>query len=348
MTNKHIVITRKGGPEVLELIEGEVREPEPGQVRVRIQATGVAFADVLMRYGVYPGTPKPPFTPGYDIAGTIDKLGAGVTGFEVGQPVVALTVRGGYAEFICLPADELVAAPAGLDPAESASIVLNYVTAYQLLHRFAEAKRGERVLVHGAAGGVGTALLQLGQLAGLEMYGTASKAKHPVVADAGAAPIDYRAESFRERLAELAPGGVDVVFDGVGGANFWHSYRSLRAGGRLVAYGVQAAIHGSRASIPTLAASMTLLGLLRAIPDGRRARFYSVADEKRKHPDEFRKDLGEVLRLLADGAIRPVIAQRLPLAEASRAHELIENARVAGKIVLVCNGTDAAATTAGV
>lgn len=336
MKYKHIVVTRTGAPEVLELVEDELAGPEAGEVRVKIRAAGVAFADVLMRYGVYPGTPKPPFAPGYDIAGTIDKLGVAVTGFEVGQPVVALTVRGGYAQYTSLPAEELVPAPAGLDPAESVSVVLNYVTAFQLLHRFARVQCGERVLMHGAAGGVGTALLQLGKRAGLEMYGTASKAKHGVVADTGATPIDYRAGSFRERLVELAPSGVDVVFDGVGGVNFWHSYRSLRAGGRLVAYGMQAAIRGLRASIPTLVASMTLLGMLRAIPDGRRVRFYSVTDEKRRHPDEFRQDLAEVLRLLADGEIRPVIAERLPLSEAAHAHELIENSRVAGKIVLIC------------
>ncbi len=343
MKYKHVVVTRRGAPEVLRLVEDELEDPAAGEVRVKIQASGVAFADVLMRYGVYPGTPKPPFTPGYDIAGTIDRLGPGVSGFEVGQPVVALTIRGGCAQYINLVAEELVAAPPGLDPNETTSIVLNYVTAYQLLHRFAAVKRDERVLVHGAAGGVGTALLQLGNLVGLEMYGSASKRKLGVVAAAGAEPIDYQAANFRAQLAKLAPSGVDVVFDGVGGRNFWHSYRSLRSEGRLIAYGVQSAIHDSRASMPTLAASMALLGLLRAVPDGRKVRFYSVADEKRERPEEFRRDLIELLDLLAKREIRPVIAECIPLEEAGRAHELIESGAVAGKIVVVCNGVTTAA-----
>jgi len=342
MKYKHVVVTRRGAPEVLRLVEDEIEDPAAGEVRVKIQASGVAFADVLMRYGVYPGTPKAPFTPGYDIAGTIDRLGTDVSGFEVGQSVVALTIRGGYAQYANIPAEELVAVPAGLDPGESTSIVLNYVTAYQLLHRFAAIKRGERVLVHGAGGGVGTALLQLGNLVGLEMYGSASKHKLGVVADAGAEPIDYQAANFRAQLAKLAPSGVDVVFDGVGGSNFWHSYRSLRSGGRLIAYGVQSAIHDLRASMPTLAASMALLGLLRAVPDGRKVRFFSVADEKRERPEEFRSDLIELLDLLAKREIRPIIAERLPLEEAGRAHELIESGAVAGKIVLVCNGVTTA------
>lgn len=337
MKNNQVTVTRKGGPEVLEIVEGKAAEPQSGEVRVKIQATGVAFADVMMRYGLYPGAPKPPFVLGYDIAGIVDKVGAEITDFAVGQAVVALTVRGGNAQYICLRAEELVPAPPGLDPAESTSVVLNYVTAYQLLHRHAHVKRGERVLIHSAAGGVGTALLQLARHAGLECFGTASASKHDIVKKEGATPIDYKTKDFEVAVKQWAKGGVDAVFDGIGGTNLRRSYRCLRKGGRLVSYGFQSSLNNGRTSMMTLVSGMVVLGFLGLIPDGRKAVFYSITDEKKKHENWFREDLIAVLGLLADGKIHPVIAQRLPLLEAVRAHEIIENGSMAGKVVLLCD-----------
>jgi NADPH:quinone reductase-like Zn-dependent oxidoreductase len=181
MTYQHILVTRHGGSEVLQLAEDHLPEPQTGEVRVKILACGVAFTDILIREGLYPGIPKVPFSPGYEIVGVVDKLGAEVDTVELGQRVTALTIVGGYSEYICLPAAELVPVPAEVDTSEAACLVLQYVTAYQLLYRIAEVKPGNRVLIHGAAGGVGTALLELGKLLDLQMYGTASKAKHELV-----------------------------------------------------------------------------------------------------------------------------------------------------------------------
>lgn len=215
--------------------------PAAGEVRVQALAAGVGFPDVLMREGTYPGGPRPPFTPGYDLVGRVDALGAGVVTPRLGQMVAALTVWGSYAQYVCLPATGLVPVSPGLDPTEAVALVLNYTTAYQILRRVARARRGERALVHGAAGGVGAAALQLGRLAGLELYGAAAGADCDLVAELGAIPIDYRREDFVARIHALTGDGVDVVLDGIGGPVSLRSYRTLRRGRRLVLFGHYAA-----------------------------------------------------------------------------------------------------------
>src|SRR5215204_7093510 len=213
---KRVVVGRVGGPEVLELREGKLPEPGLGEVRVRILATGVSYADLLMREGVHPEAPRPPFTPGWDLVGVVDKLGVGAYALEPGQMVAALPVWGANAEYICLPQEELVPVPGGVDPAEALVVVFNYATAYQMMRRTARVRPGQRVLIHAAAGGIGTALLQLGGLVDLEMYGTASAAKGELVSGLGATPIDYHNVDFAEEIRRLTgDGGVDVVFDGI-------------------------------------------------------------------------------------------------------------------------------------
>jgi NADPH:quinone reductase-like Zn-dependent oxidoreductase len=333
--NARVVITGLGGPEVLKWVEEYLPTPRAGEVRVRILAAGVAFADVLMRRGLYPGTPKFPFAPGYDIVGEVDALGDGVSHFKIGQRVAALTMIGGYSGYTVVPASRLVPVPNGLDPAEAVSLVLNYVTAHQMLHRVAKLREGQRVLIHAAAGGVGTAALQLGELAGFEMFGTASKPKHALVASLGATPIDYRSENFVARLRELAPGGVDAVLDPIGGKNWWASYGCLRKGGALVCYGSQAALSEGK-----LAAGFgfATLGLVKILPDGKRASWYNVKSLSDTSPEMFREDLTRLFDLLCQQKIRPVIAGRFPLREAARANELLEKAQLSGKLVLLCQG----------
>jgi NADPH:quinone reductase-like Zn-dependent oxidoreductase len=331
--NGRVIITALGGPEVLKYVEEDLPEPGPGEVRVKVLAAGVSFADVLMRYGLYPGAPPPPFTPGYDIVGEVDALGSASSSYQPGQRVGAMIVRGGYSQFVVVPEEYLFPVPGEVDPAEAVSIILNYGTAYQMLHRIARASKSQRILIHGGAGGVGTALLQLGAIAGLTMYATASKPKHELISSFGGVPIDYHAEDFTNRIRELTGDGVDCVFDAVGGMNWWRSYRVLRKGGILVCYGASTAVvHGKLAG----AGSFVLLGILQAIPDGRRCEWFNITSLRKQHPDWLRQDLAILYDLLAKRKLQPVIAARLPLREAAQANQWLENSKVSGKIVLLC------------
>jgi len=273
-----------------------------------------------------------------DIVGQVDALGAGASGFTPGDIVAALPIVGGYSEFVFLAPEELVAVPEHVDPIEAVCLPLNYVTAHQMLHRAASIQAGERILIHSAAGGVGTALAQLGRLAGLEMYGTASLAKHPTLSSLGVTPIDYRSADFVAECLEHEPAGLDAVFDGVGGMHLLRSLRVLRREGRLVAYGLGSTSVEGRPS--PLRMALTALGWLsafacNAIPRYKRLRLYSIQMKKRREPELFRADLAELLGLLAERRITPLVAVRLPLPEASRAHELLASGTTQGKIVLI-------------
>ncbi|MFB2979271.1 medium chain dehydrogenase/reductase family protein [Microseira sp. BLCC-F43] len=337
MNYKQVIITRHGGSEVLQLVENEIPEPSAGEVRVKILATVASFTDILIREGLYPGVPKPPFSPGYEIVGIVDKLGDGVSNFELGQRVVALTIVGGYSEFICIAATELILVPESVDAGEAVCLPLHYVTAYQMLHRIAAVKSNERILIHGAAGGVGTALLQLGKLAGLQMYGTASKSKHQLISSLGGIPIDYKNEDFVQTIRTLTSDGVDVVFDPIGGGHLLNSYKTMRRGGRLISYGVSAALAVKQGRFLIAASTFALLPLLQIIPDNRKAVWYNIEALKKQHPNWFREDLTKLLNLLAQKQINPIIAERLPLAEVARAHVLLEKSAVSGKLILICN-----------
>ena len=338
--NRRVVVPRFGGPEVLAIIEEPIPEPGPGEVRVKIAAAGVGYPDILIREGTYPGGPKPPFTPGYEFIGTVDKLGAGASGFELGQRVGAITVYGSHADYLCVPEWWLVPVPERLDPAEAAIVVFNYVTAYQMLHRTAQVREGERALVHGAAGGVGTAILQLGRLAGLELYGTGSGTQMGVISALGATPIDYAKASFVERIRELTGDGVDVVLDGIGGRVALGSYRALRRGGRLVMYGHYGTTIGGRKSGRRIAVFYLVGALVFAgniLPNGKRVLAFQVAKLRDRHPEWFREDATTLFELLAERKIEPIVAARIPLPEARRAHENLGRGGVIGKQVFVCD-----------
>src|SRR5437764_10324945 len=245
---KRVVVDHYGGPEVLRVMEEDDPRPGVGEVRVRVLAAGVSFTDSQLRAGTYLGVPKPPFTPGYELVGVVEELGPGCSRLREGDRIAALTVWGAYAERVCVPEADAVEVPEDLDPAEVVSLVLTYVTAYQVLHRVAMVKSGETVLVHGAAGRVGTAVLELGALAGLRLYGTASARDRATVEQLGAVAIDYRNEDFVARVRELPDKGVDVVLDGLGGALSVRSFRALRPGGRLVVFGYSSALTQGRRS----------------------------------------------------------------------------------------------------
>jgi NADPH:quinone reductase-like Zn-dependent oxidoreductase len=339
-----IIVTHYGGPDALQVVEDECPEPKRGEVRVRVLAAGVSLPDLMKREGIHPETPPLPFTPGWDLVGVVDRLGPGIFGIEPGQIVAALPISGGYSEFVCLPRRELVPVPSGLDAAEAVSLVLNYVTAYQTLHRSARVRPGQRVLIDGAAGGVGSALLQLGRLAALEMYGTCSSQKASAVSDLGGIPIDYRHLDFVEEIHRLTREGVDAVFDGIGGSHIWRSREALRHGGRVVAYGLTASLRGGRLASGRRARrhrfrAIAICGLYIAggllLPSRRRVVPYSIQWLKRLKPALFRQDLIALFELLQQKKIKPLIAQRLPLTEARHAHELLGRGGVTGKIVLV-------------
>ena len=338
MKYSHVLLTHFGKPaDAFKMVQDDLPEPSEGQVRVKILATGVAYADVMMRRGIYPGAPPLPYTPGYDMVGVIDAVGAGVKAFSTGQMVAALTFFGSYSQYICLSTDFLVVVPEGVDPVEASCLPLNYLTAYQLLHRTAKVKSGQSILVYGAAGGVGTALLQLGRLAGLQVYGTASSSKQELLTQLGATPIDYKKEDVVARVRALTGSGVDVVFDGIGGAHLTQSFQALHRGGQLISYGLSSIPDGvnfTGAVVRFMIPHVLRIALLSALPNGKRV---IVNTFDKKHPERTREDLGVLLELLSQGKIAPIIGKRLPLEEVATAHELLEHAQVQGKLVLLPN-----------
>lgn len=345
MRHKRVVVTQYGGPEVLTIIEGEIPAPKPGEVRIEILAAGVSLPDVLARVGVHPETPRVPYTPGWDLVGTVDQLGQRVAGFELGQTVAAMPIHGCYAQYICLPQSKLVPVPAGLDPAEAVAVILNYITAYQMLHRSAKARPGQRMLIHGAAGGVGSAMLQLAKLAGVQMYGTCSTNAFAVVREMGGIPIDYKNADFVNEIHRLTGEGVDALFDGIGGDNLWRSRNALREGGLVVTYGFQSKMRGGRMvsrreGRHPIRESAELGGYVVRNwfrPGRKRMVPYSIQWLMWIKPAWFRNDLLTLLDLLKKGKIKPLIAQRLPLEDAQRAHEMLGQGGVLGKIVLLPN-----------
>ena len=348
MRHTRIIVTHYGGPDALRVVEEECPEPTAGEVRVKVLTAGVSLPDLMMREGIHPETPSLPFTPGWDLVGMVDRIGAGLSGTEPGQVVAALPIHGAYAQFVCLPPGGLVPVPPGLDAAEAVSLILNYVTAYQMLHRTAKVRSGQRALIHGAAGGVGSALLQLGRLAGLELYGTCSSRGASVVADLGGAPIDYQQCDFVREIHRLTGEGVDVVFDSLGGAHIWRSRQALRPGGTVVAYGLTGSLRGGRLASGRPGRrrrfrSVAIFGVYIAggwlLPGRRRVVPYSIQWLKRLRPAWFRQDLSALFDLLRAQKIKPLIAQRFPLIEARQAQELLGKGGVTGKIVLMCHST---------
>ena len=346
MKHTRIIVTHYGGPDALEAIEEECPVPKRCEVRVKVLAAGVSLPDIMAREGIHPETPRVPFTPGWDLVGVVDRLGDDVTGMQPGGIVAAMPISGAYAEFICLHQNELVPVPSGLDPAEAVSLILNYITAYQMMHRSAGVKSGQRVLIHGAAGGVGTALLQLGRLAGLEMYGTCSSRGASAVSELGGVPIDYQHQDFVQVVHRLTSDGVDVVFDSIGGTHIWRSRKALRPGGIVVAYGLTSSLSGGRLASGRSGrrnrfSGIAIFALYIAggwlLPGRKRVVLYSIQWLKRLRPKLFRQDLIALFDLLQQRKIKPLIAQRFPLAEARSAHELLGKGGVIGKIVLVCN-----------
>ena len=327
MRYQSVIVAKRGGPDALQAIENDLRPPAEGEARVRILATPVCGPDVQARYGQTPIAPKIPFVPGYAILGVVDVVGSGVTKVTVGDTVAALTVFGGYAEYITLDEDLLIPVPDALDPAEAVTLILNYIVAYQTLHRSAKVKTGDTALIIGASGGVGTALLQLGQLAGLNMFGIASTAKHGILIEYGATPIDYHTQDFVEVIRQAEPDGIDAVFDGMVWGYLDRGFSLLRRGGTWVQYGNPLSFSG----LLRLLARLILLNLW---PDGRSLKLYGTTTSKFGR-SRFVEDWDTLFRLLAEGKIEPIITAKFPILEAAQANALLESGTVTGNLVLV-------------
>jgi NADPH2:quinone reductase len=331
LRNRVVQVRRFGGPDALEVVDAPLPTAGRGEVRVRVLASALQYTDVLIRRHLYPQTAarRPPFVLGYDVVGEIDQLGEGVRALRVGDRVADLTVVGSNAAYRTLRADRVAQVPAGLDAAEAATLILSWTTAYQLLHRAARLQRGQRVLVHAAAGAVGQALLALGRLAGLELWGAARGDHGALIRELGATPIDYRREDFTRVL----PGGFDVVFDGIGEDGYRRSFAALKQGGLLCAYGYSAGVQAQRRML-TILMWIARLYLWRWLPGGRRARFYSINVMRARHPGWFREDLEQLFGLLAGQAIRPRVAERISFDEVAEAHRRLEAGGLEGKLVL--------------
>ena len=320
-----------GGPEELELeTVADLPEPGSGEVRVQVLVTSAAFTDVMIRKGMYPDVKdKPPLTLGYDMVGIVDAAGAGATRFNIGDRVADLTTIGAYAEHLCLPEDRLTPLPDGVSDVDALGMILSAVTPYQMLHRVAKLHAGQSLLIHGAGGAVGTAMLQLARDAGIAAFGTDVVAKHDLIRSLGATPL--AADAADTALIEATDGGVDAVFDPLGGESLSRSLHALKPGGLLVAFGFQNEVLGRGGSIPL---DFVKLKVWDWLPNGHATAFYSIGAMRRAHPEWFREDLAKLLAMLAEGRIDPVVADVLPLEDVRRAHERVEAGEVAGKLVL--------------
>ena len=324
MKYKSVVVTGRGGPEMLQVVENELRPPEAGKAQIRILATPVCQDDIAGRRGTRPFLAKIPFVPGYSVLGVVEAIGEGVTRVAVGDRVAALTNFGGYAEYIDWDADQLIHVPEHLDPAEAAVLILNYLVPMQLLHTVVQVQPGDKILIIGASGGVGTAFLNLGRVANLTMYGIASASKHDIVEKYGAIPIDYRSQDFVEVLRAAEPAGIDYVFNGMGHEYAGRGLQVLRRGGAFVHYGGPQNFGG-------FVLLVLKFGWYTLVPNGKKIKAYGTHTGDLT---QFEEDWNQLFSLLEKGKINPVIEQKYPLLEAARANERLESGRVVGNLVL--------------
>lgn len=308
------------------------------QVTISVEATGVSFAEQQMRRGKYYDQPPYPFVPGYDLVGTVTAVGPGTEPGLLGRRVAAITKTGAWSSEAVVDAADLVDVPDDVDSATAETLVVNGLTAWQMLHRIAKVKSGQTILVMGANGGVGSTLVQLARVAGVTVIGTASPRHHDAVRALGAQPLDYREPDLRARVLELAPHGVDAVFDHVGGPGIVQSYRMLASWGTLVAYGTAATRDDIGSSKKPVLALIARLLWWNVLPNGHRAHFFNIWAGRRNRTAfqaRMREDLGRVFALLGQGRISAQVAARLPLAQAAEAMQLAESGTVTGKVLLI-------------
>ncbi|MGV8833144.1 MAG: medium chain dehydrogenase/reductase family protein [Devosia sp.] len=336
---KQIILPGVVAPSGLQVRQVSAPEPAAGQVLLRMEASGVSFAEKAMRRGRYPGQPKFPFVPGYDVVGTVLAVGPGGDRALVGQRVAAALKTGGWATHVLAPADEVVPVPEGVAASDAETVIVNGVTAWQMLFSKAKAKAGQTILVLGASSGVGTILAQLAIANGIRVIGTASPRQHAALKALGVEPIDYADPDVAARVRALSPRGVDAVFDHLGPTSIRQSFALLAQGGILVVYGIAADLDKKTALAPRFLKLLATLAFWSALPNGRRAMFYdfwegmltgAAAAKQRR-----REDMAKVLAQLSAGAIKPVIAATYPLSDAVAAMERAEARGLFGKVVIV-------------
>ncbi|MEV6448253.1 medium chain dehydrogenase/reductase family protein [Amycolatopsis sp. NPDC051716] len=334
MNVTEIVLPGLVAPAGLRVEHRELPPLGAGEALIRVEATGISFAEQQMRRGKYYDQPPFPFVPGYDVVGTVLEAADPAL---IGRRVAAMTKIGGWRSHLALPAADLVPVPDGLDAAEAETFVVNGITAYQMLHRWAKVRPGGTILVHGASGGVGTTLVQLARAAGIKVIGTASARNLDVVTALGATAVDYRGD-VPARVRALAPGGVDAVFDHVGGPGIVDSFRLLAPGGALLAYGSASTVNAGGNPKPAVFKLVARLLWWNALPNRRRAHFYNVWGGKRnlaRFRARLAEDLTAVFELAVQGQLKAQVAARMPLTEAAKALALAESGTVTGKVVLV-------------
>ncbi len=336
-----MVVGRYGPPEVFEARERPEPTPKPGEALVRVHAVGVNFADLLQRMGIYPGTPKPPFVPGFEVAGVVERAPAGVAGgkpLQVGERVVALTEFYAYAERVAAPAQRIYRLPAEIPFEDAAAIPVNYLTAYHSMFVMGNLQPGDRILVHGAAGGVGVAAVQLAKARDLKVFGTAGPAKQEFLRRIGVDhPIDYTREDFVDVVRRAVPEGVEMAMDPIGEKSFAKSYRCLGPMGRLIIYGFSAAA-GPKGKRSLWRAAKAFLATRRYHPlklmQDNTAIIGVHLGRLESRGAILAKELDELFRLYNAGKIKPVIGKTFPLEEAAAAHRYIHNRQNVGKVVL--------------
>jgi NADPH:quinone reductase-like Zn-dependent oxidoreductase len=331
-------IPKPGPPEVLEVREGADPDAKAGQVRVRVRASGVNFADVSARLGVYPDAPPPPCVVGYEVSGVVDQVGANVQGLKSGDRILALTRFGGYADTIAIPSDQVFAMPTAMSFEEAAAIPVNYLTAILMLRNFGNVREGDKVLVHAAAGGVGMAAIQLCRIAGAEVIGTASASKHETLKEMGVAHcIDYRTEDFEEGVKRVTNGrGVDIALDATGA--FRKSYRCLAPLGRLVCFGLSQASSGmgpSRLRALLAVAQLPFFHPIKLMNDNKAVIGVNLG-HLWDHIGMLRREMMGLLSDYDGGRIKPVVGKTFALADAAKAHRFMQDRQNVGKVVLTC------------
>ena len=338
---RQIWITRTGAPEVLAVKEAPDSQPKAGEVRVRVEASGINFADILGRMGLYPDLPPIPVVPGYEVSGRVDTVGPGVESDWTGRDVIAMTRFGGYADTVCVPVNQVFARPAGMSASEGAAVPVNYFTAWQLVVVMGGLKRNETILVHSAGGGVGIAATQIAKHLGAQVIGTASASKHAQLRTLGVDHlIDYRTEDFETRTREITNGrGVELILDAVGGDSWKKGYRVLAPTGRLGAFGISAAATGKQRNLLGMFSLLAYTPWLAFNPlslmNANKGAFGVNLGHMWGEVDRIRGWAGQLFDLWAQGAIKPVVARTFRFDEAAQAHHFIQDRRNIGKVLLV-------------